>query len=158
MKKNVLAISTLVVLGAVAWAGYYFNFNIEQTSANPDYICIKSVAGESCRISSCTDWGTDGKRTCSWKRTTEVWYYHTRTSCESGYSVAINWKTATDDSASTYAPSTTLDAEGLAATTTHPSSWRHGSDYIYSSEDCTIVEEDTVPPTWKIDSIWTSIN
>jgi len=158
MKKNILALSTLVVLWAVAWAGYYFNFTIDQTSANPDYICIKNVTWESCRITSCSEWGTDWKRTCTWKRTTQVWYYHTRTSCESGYSVAKNWTTASSNSASTYAPASTLDSEWKNATTAHPSSWRHGQNYIYDEENCSIVEVDETAPVWEVTSSGTSIN
>jgi len=158
MKKNILGIATLWILTvAVIW-GYYFGFNGEEANANPDFICVKSVTGQSCDIQSCDDWQSDWTRVCYWKETTKVWYYHTRTTCESGYSSVYQWATATNTSASTLAASWTLDAEWQAATYQHPSSWRHSTDFDYETIDCSITEVDDIAPSATVTSSWTSIN
>jgi hypothetical protein len=158
MKKNVLAIATLGALSVAVFWGYYYGFNGEQASANPDFICVKSVTGQSCDINSCDEWQNDGTRVCHWKRATKVWYYHTRTTCESGYSSVYKWATATDTSASTKVDSSLLDDEWKAATYKHPSSWRHSDDYTYENEDCEIIEVDDKAPSATVTSSWTSIN
>ena len=130
MKKNMLAISTLVVLGAVAWAGYYFNFNIEQTSANPDFICKKAVTEQPCELTdypaSCSEWDASWNRTCPWKEATEVSYYLIRTNCESGYTkVAKGWNV-------------------------WGNSGRQEWDYVSNTKACEVIESDHVAPTGDV--------
>lgn len=149
MKKSVLWISTLVVLVAIVSTGYYFNFSSDVANANPDYICVKPSTDTSCVIDTIWEWQEDGTRTSTWTRALEVWYYHTRTSCEAGYSSVYQWATASSSSASTKAPTSALDSEWRSATSSHPSSWRHSSDFTYSSETCTITEVDDVEPVWS---------
>lgn len=150
MKKNIFGIVTLVTLSAVVIIGYKFGFSWEQASANPDYICVKTVTDAWCKVDKCEDWNNTGERICTWKKVTELWYYHTRTACEAGYGVKITWDTWTNKSASTKAVRSALDSSWKNATTSHPSSWRHSSDFTYSSTTCTITEQDNEPPVWVI--------
>ncbi len=148
MKKSILWVSTLVVLVVAVSVWYYFNFSWDLANANPDYICVKPSTSTSCIITNIWEWQSDGTRIKTWVRALEVWYYHTRTSCETGYTTELTWNTASSSSASTNADQSSLDAEWRAATISHPSSWRHSSDFTYSSETCTIVEIDDTVPVW----------
>lgn len=153
MNNNVkYGIWVFVSLIVLVWI--YFTFIVDNTNANPDYICVKNV-DRSCSITNCWDWNEETKqRTCYWKRVTQVWYYHTRTSCESGFSVAINWSTnSSSTAASNVTDRTLLDSQWQKAHYAHPSSWRHSKNYDYASEDCSIIEEDTRPPVWEIEQI-----
>jgi len=158
MKKNILGIATLWVLTlAVVW-GYYFGFNGEKANANPDFICIKSVTWQSCNIQSCDDWQTDWTRTCYWKQATKVWYYHTRTTCESGYSASwIQWTTTTSWTAANYLIDN-WEWDKLYSNYTSWSSWRHSSDFDYETIDCSVTEVDDIAPSATVTSSWTSIN
>jgi hypothetical protein len=158
MKKNVLAIATLGVLSVVVFWSYYYGFHGEQASANPDFICVKSVTGQSCNISSCGTWQNDGTRVCSWKRVTKVWYYHTRTTCNSGYSKSgIQWSTNVSNTAANYLIDN-WESDKLYSDYTKWASWRHSNDFNYETEDCSITEVDDKAPSATITSSWTSIN
>ncbi len=115
----VLAISFASYFGFLQWT--------EKVAANPDYICIKSVNNEPCKITRCDSWSQNWTRTCYWTKTTKVAYYHRRTSCSSGYT---NWGQ--------------VGNSGWA-------SWRISADYPYQTSSCTIVETDRIDPTWDID-------
>ncbi|MDP2091242.1 MAG: hypothetical protein Q8K30_06630 [Candidatus Gracilibacteria bacterium] len=108
---------------------YYGKIDILGVNANPDYICVKALTDQPCIATnypaSCSAWGINGKRTCPGKKATEVRYLLRRTSCESGYT--------------RYSRS---ESDG--------SSGRQTADYVSKSVDCSITEEDIVPPEGKI--------
>jgi len=148
--KNKFILSSIVLSSVSALFFWYFYFIIWTTSANPDYICVKNVS-RSCtvNVSNCWAWNSQGTRYCPWSRVTAVWYYHTRTTCESWYSATWpTWTTATNSSRAKDVNSAYLDAEWKKATTVHPSSWRHSSDFTYSTSSCWITQQDTTPPIW----------
>lgn len=130
MNKNILGVTTLVVLGAVVSVGYYFGFSGDNVSANPDYICTKSVTNQPCVVADddWSEWDTNWKRTWVWKMATQFRYYATRTGCESWY--------------------TKTDWGGYNSW----ASWRKTADFVSSSSTCTIIQEDTVPPVWEINN------
>lgn len=103
---------------------YYFFFMSNWTSANPDYICVKSVVNQPCITTHCDSWTADWKRTCHWTKATQVAYYLVRTTCESWYTQVSNWWNV-----------------WLA-------SWRQWWDYISDSNTCTVQQVDNVPPIW----------
>lgn len=121
-----LVISFLLLISVIF---LYWKVNILWVSANPDYICVKNVTNMPCVLtnypSSCSEWTTSWTRTCPWVKTTQVSYYLIRTSCEAWYSQVAN-------------------GEAWWA------SWRNSADYVSGSQNCTITETDTVPPTWEI--------
>lgn len=144
-KKIIISFTSLALLGLWLYWVFASWFSLNSVWANPDYICTKSVTWQPCIISSCEDWQTNGTRICNGKRTTEVSYYHTRTSCESGYSVTQNWNTSLSATAARYADQSALDS-----TWSSWSSGRHSTDYVSWSESCSVTEVDTVAPTWII--------
>lgn len=117
---------TFTALVAVVWlVGSFFVYNMgiaeNEVKANPDYICVKDVS-RSCEITHCGDWQSDWTQTCYGEKTTQVAYYHLRTSCEAGYDRA--WK---------------IGSSG--------GQWgRHSSDFVYSTDSCSITKKDTVKP------------
>lgn len=124
-----------------AWFGW-----TTKTQANPDYICKKAVTWQECRIQSCWEWSTNWTRTCYWERTTEVSYFHIRTSCEAWYTVARTWSTSDANTAARYA-----DQSALSNNYNSWSSWRHSVDYPSQTESCTITQTDTTAPVWSMD-------
>ncbi len=152
MKNLKYIVWALVVLAWMTFA--YFNFVVNPTNANPDYICVKSV-DRTCEVDEkdCGDWSENWTRTCTWKKVTKVGYYHTRTACESGYSVEKTWNTASSNTAARFADQSTLDAEWKAAKTKHPSSWRHSDDFVYWTENCSIKQVDEERPSWEVEQI-----
>lgn len=147
MKKSILGVSTLVVLVAAVSIWYYFNFSWDLANANPDYICVKPSTDTSCIITVQWEWQTDWTRTSTWTRALEVWYYQTRTSCEAGYSVKVTWSTSAASTAANYMINN-WDGDKLYSDYTAWASWRHSSDFTYSSETCTITEVDDIEPVW----------
>lgn len=128
--KNIKYIIWVLVI--IAWIVLvYFNFVVNPTNANPDYICIKNV-DRSCEIdeSKCPDWNTDGTRICEGKRVTQVAYYHTRTTCESGYTIQKRWWWYTSWA-----------------------SWRKTVDFNYATENCSIRQIDQNRPSWEVEQI-----
>lgn len=129
MKKCKFA-KTIAIIAVALTSVFIIWFVINwKTKANPDYICVKSVTNQPCIITTCDAWQTNWSRTCHWTRTTAVQYYLVRTTCEPGYQRIYqsgNWMTE---------------------------SWRQGADYQYSSEACSIIQTDTVPPVWRWDVI-----
>lgn len=152
--KNIKYISWGAAVVVVAWLVFgYFNFM--GTSANPDYICVKSV-DRTCQIneSNCGEWDTTTwTRTCEWTRVTKVAYYHTRTSCEKGYSKEKSWKTGSDKTAARFADQASLDTEWKLANSKHPSSGRHSTDFVYWTENCQIQQVDTERPGWEVEQV-----
>ena len=130
IKKNnnkiILWASILTVLLIIVFA-WYNNFSINNVSANPDYICKKSVTNYPCSITSCWEWTNLGTRTCYWTKTTEVSYYLVRTTCESWYTQVPNWGNV------------------------WWSSWRQWSDYVSGTSSCTIIQSDHIIPTGIVD-------
>jgi len=149
MKKNILAWSVLVLLVAVISWWYYFGFKWDISNANPDYICVKSVTNQSCVISSWWAWQPDGTRIWTWTKATQVWYYHTRTSCEAGYGATHNWSTSAATSAANYMINT-WNWGKLYSNWNQWASWRHSSNFTYSSSTCTVTQVDKVLPVWVI--------
>lgn len=127
--KNVKYIIWIVGVLLIAWVSYLY-FWLNSVLANPDYICIKSVPNPVCTITSCDERNTNThKRTCYWKKVLEVWYYHTRTTCESGYKwIRWGWYTSW-------------------------ASWRKSSDFAWSAESCQIEEIDNENPIWEVEQI-----
>lgn len=125
MKKNNIVWSIVALI--VVWITGSF-FYINNSSANPDYICIKNVSNSSCEIQSCDEWSA-WERTCYGKRTTQVAYFLTRTTCESWYSRIRGW--------------------GY----TSWNSWRKTADFTYATENCTIKQLDTQAPFWDTEVI-----
>lgn len=124
MKKIILWISTLVGLWVIVSSGYYFGYNNEITNANADYICVKPApANQACENVLWWEWQTDWTRVWIWTKVTEVAYYSTRISCEPWYTETHIWESSR-------------------------ASGRHGSDFTFSSETCTIIEKDDVAPVW----------
>lgn len=120
MKHLKYIIPSIITLGALTiFIIYPFHF----ASANPDYICVKAVS-RACEIdtSLCSQW-SNGLRTCPGKRTTQVSYFLTRTTCEAWY-LQIRW--GSNDWAS----------------------GRSSSDIPYASENCSITQTDKTPPIW----------
>jgi hypothetical protein len=128
--KNMKYIAwTLVVLAWIIFA--YFNFVVNSTNANPDYICVKSVT-RSCEVdeNNCGEWQANWTRICEGSRVTEVAYYHTRTSCESGYrQTEWTWKYS------------------------RWVSWRQTSDFTYWTKNCSIQQVDNERPSWEVKQI-----
>lgn len=124
MKKIIYIPVLLIIIGTVS-----FFFMWMQSSANPDYICIKDVVNQPCTIANestdCTSWSTDWKRTCTWTQTTKVAYYLIRTSCEAWYTKVARWSSWW-------------------------TSWRNSADYPYASEVCTIQQIDNTNPVGEV--------
>lgn len=128
-KKNTTRISIAVFAILMISVASYFWFLqwTQNVAANPDYICIKSVSTEPCKINRCGSWTESGTRTCYGTKTTKVAYYNRRTSCQAGY---INgWQVGNSSWAS----------------------WRKWADYPYQTSSCTITETDRIDPTGGID-------
>jgi hypothetical protein len=147
MKKSILGVSTLVVLVAAVSVWYYFNFSWDLANANPDYICVKPVTIDSCESVVWWEWQEDGTRTWTWIKALEVWYYQTRTSCEAGYSAKVTWSTAAASTAANYMINN-WEGDELYSDYTAWSSWRHSSDFTYSSTGCILTEVDDIAPVW----------
>ena len=146
--KTILWVSTVVILGTVVSLGYYFGYNNEVANANPDYICVKPVTNQPCENVVWWPWQTNGTRTWTWTKATEVWYYHTRTTCETGYSKSnIQWTTTLSNTAANYLINN-WESDKLYSNYTSWASWRHSSDFTFSSETCTLVEKDDIAPVW----------
>lgn len=130
MKKYMYGVISLVVVWAIAYS--YSIFVTSKSSANPDYICVKSVTDQPCNVptdgSTCSPWDTEWKRTCTGTMATEVSYYLVRTSCEPGYTqVSLGGDVWLD-------------------------SGRQWGDYVSQSTSCSIVQQDVVPPIWTTSS------
>lgn len=123
--KNIKQVAwSVIVVGWIVSALFYFI--LSPTSANPDYICIKNVE-YSCEITDEWTW-ENGVKTSYGKRTTQVAYYHRRTSCEAGYSQVRKGD----------------------------SSWASGrftADFSYKTENCSITEYDNIAPEWSVEQI-----
>lgn len=130
MKKTVLKQISLwmFMFTFFVTALYILNLNwysFSSVSANPDYICSKTLYNQPCLINSCWAWQVWWHRVCNWTKTTQVSYYHVRTSCEPWYYVtAVGWWS------------------GAA-------SWRQTWDWA-TWVSCSITEWDTVAPSWVI--------
>lgn len=145
MKKGYLVLSWSVLTLTTLVVYFLLNINLSSVNANPDYICKKSVTDSPCEIETCWPWGADHKRTCYWKKVTEVSYYHIRTSCEPWYMTGVTWSTNKKDTAAKYAHKDSLyDGYDKWA------SWRNSSDYVSATESCEVIQYDTIPPTWEI--------
>lgn len=143
-KKHLFLWSILILITSISYI--FLNNNILSVSANPDYICTKTISWRPCNIESCWVWRKDGSRICTWTRTLEVSYYHTRTSCEAWYKVTITWKThSLETTAARFADKNSLDSNY-----TSWSSWRHSTDYVSKSERCSVTQIDKNPPIWNI--------
>ncbi|MCT4617171.1 MAG: hypothetical protein N4A38_03070 [Candidatus Gracilibacteria bacterium] len=119
VKKITLAtLSILAVAGSIVT---YVNLGVEQASANPDYICVKSVSNTPCNVTHYEDWQPDGTRIGYGYRTSAVFYRLTRTDCEPGYSRSRVGS---------------IDGE----------SGRRTGDMPYSTTSCTIVQVDAMAP------------
>lgn len=151
--KNIKYIIWVLVI--VVWALFvYFNFLANTTSANPDYICVKSV-DRSCEIdeNQCSEWAEDWTRICPGNRVTKVAYYHVRTACEAWYTVSQRWDTATASTAARFADQSALTSKWRDAHKAHPTSGRHSIDFIYWTENCSIKQVDTERPSWEVKQI-----
>jgi hypothetical protein len=147
--KNIKYIALTLVLTALLTFGY-LNFMGTSVSANPDYICVKSVS-RTCSIdeTKCEEWNTKTwTRTCEGTRVSKVWYYHTRTSCESGYTVEKTWSTSTSWTAAKFADQSALDSNWNSW-----SSGRHSTDFVYWTENCSIQEIDKTRPGWEVEQV-----
>lgn len=130
MKKTVFPIIGILVL-ALVWFFYSMFVLNNSATANPDYICIKSVSDQPCSFNpntDCSAW-SDWKRTCTWKKTTKVAYFLIRTDCEAWY---------------------TKKSRGNSGW----SSWRQWADYSYQSETCTVIQQDTIAPAWEWQALY----
>ena len=125
MQRNVIVIGSWALFATLAWIAYLFWSSNLSVNANPDYICTKNVSNSACEITSCDPWWTDGERTCYWTRTTQVAYRHRRTACETWYTRKKMFRD------------------------TPWSSWRINADYIYATEDCQIIQQDFIKPSWE---------
>ncbi len=126
--KKIALLPSVFVIVASLWLWYIYLAS-QSTSANPDYICIKDVSDQPCIVSDettdCGAWETDWTRTCNWQRATQVAYYLTRTTCESGYD--------------------RVRGGGY----TSWASWRKTWDFNYKFENCTIKQVDDTAPSWN---------
>lgn len=145
--KYILGVVSILLLLVTS----YFYFWLNPASANPDYICVKSIKNPSCDIQKCDERNTDThERICYWRKVTSVWYYHTRTSCQDWYSKAKSWSTAWSSTAAKYAKYSKLDSDWRKAHYEHPSSGRHSKDFAWSSVVCQILEVDNDKPMWEV--------
>lgn len=121
IKKIALGILSLIV---IAWWIYAYTQLgwVEETSANPDFICVKEVTNQACETTSCTEWRADWTRTCTWTAATSVYYELTRTTCEAGYTRIATWRSVWG------------------------ASWRRTPDMTYTTDTCSIVQTDHTAP------------
>lgn len=105
---------------------YFWRLNILWANANPDYICKKTLTGQSCNYTeaNCDAWTSDWKRVCHGTRNNMTYYYNRRTTCAWWYTWQQLWDSAWD-------------------------SWRTSWDY-YSTENCIVILEDHIAPIWEI--------
>ena len=150
-----LSVIFVVVLGVVAFLqrnNIKKSLWAEQVNANPDYICTKTIDNPTCEIEECEEWWQDWKRTCHGTKVLEVSYYHTRTTCEQGYSVTKKGSTSNSKTAARYADNESLKSNFEYGWGEWWSSWRHSSDYPSNTTSCTIVEIDDLPPEWDTEA------
>lgn len=124
--KKISIIFMFLLVFAFSISSKNFYWGTPSVNANPDYICKKSVSSEPCVISSCSSWNTNWTRICYGQKTTEVSYYLIRTDCEAWYTKVAAWGNV------------------LWA------SWRQWSDYVSSTNSCSITQVDRVSPIWEL--------
>jgi len=139
MKKYIISFFVITAL-ILAWLFYSWAF----VNANPDYICVKDITNQPCKILSCGPWKS-WKSICKWSKTIQVAYYHVRTNCEPWYTRTTNlWNSYTENSTNKLK----VDRKYITSDTT--SSWRHSVDYPNKTISCTIVKTDIEAPEWEI--------
>ncbi len=129
-KKSYIYLFTYLTLLTLLVISFKY-ISLNTTSANPDYICKKSIYNSSCRImnypTSCSNWNiSTHSRTCSWVKTREVSYYLISTDCESWYTKVLSWWDVSWTSLNKY------------------------SEYVSRTENCTIIEYDSIAPSWRL--------
>lgn len=125
MKTKNIVMSVVWVWLLSVWVFFSGTFF---TSANPDYICTKTISWNACSYTSTSCWArrTDHTRVCtkSWQRVSSITYARTRTTCWAGRTTSRwGWYTWWD-------------------------SWRKTADaYHYASCSSTYTETDSDKPT-----------